>query len=125
MIKYAVLMMVPFLAMGCTHDEAYYRSHMTALQNVMNQCPAHHPAELTCDQLQKIALRANALADELRLDPQGFGQKILALQETLLQDQTSSEMNPSQPALQASVALHQTQLDERLSIVKWLESPKV
>ncbi|HBI22507.1 MAG TPA: hypothetical protein DDY37_08015, partial [Legionella sp.] len=120
MIKYAVLMMMPFLAIGCTHDEAYYRSHMTALQKVIHQCPENHPAELTCDQLKIIALRANDLADELRVDPQGFGQKILALQETISQDQASREMNRDQPALQASVALHQTQLDERLSIVKWL-----
>ncbi len=125
MIKYVALMMMPFLAMGCTHDEAYYRSNMAALQKVINKCPENHPAELTCDQLQKIALRANALADELRFDPQGFGQKILALQETMSQDQASLEMNHHQPALQESVELHQTQLNERLLIVKWLESPKV
>lgn len=125
MMKYIALMMMPFLAMGCTHDEAYYRSHMAQLQKVMNQCPDHHPAELTCEQLQKIALRANALSDELRFDPQGFGQKILALQESMSVDEASIEANRHQPALQESIALHQMELSERLAIVKWLESPKV
>ncbi len=125
MIKYAVLMMMPLLANACAHDEAYYRVHMPQLQTVLNKCPDSAPVGVSCVQLQKIALRANELGDELRSDPQGFGQKILALQEIMSQDNASLKKNHHQPALQESIAQHQTQLDERLAIVKWLESPRV
>jgi len=124
MMKYIVLMMLPFLANACAHDEAYYRLHMTQLQAVINQCPTNPPTGVTCVQLQKIALNANALADELRMSPQGFGQKILSLQEAISADKASLKINKHQPALQESIMLHKRQLDERLAVVKWLESPR-
>lgn len=125
MMKYIVLMMMPLLANACVHDEAYYRFHMTQLQTVINKCPANPPAGVTCAQLQQIALHANVMADELRMNPQGFGQKILSLQETMSLDLASLKENHHQPALQESIILHKNQLDERLAVVKWLESPRV
>jgi hypothetical protein len=89
-----------------TNTAYYYLLHHEALQKAMAQCPKFSPKNISCDELKNISLRANALAYELREDPQAFGNKILKLQQD------------------ASTTENKVQLAERLAIVKWLESPE-
>lgn len=105
-------------------DERYYRLNPQALQEALKECPQKQPAQVSCQQLQQTAIDVNLLAYELRMNPQGFGQKILALQEELAKQQQELTKNPTQQGLQASIANNQKQLTEHLAIVKWLESPK-
>jgi hypothetical protein len=116
MIKYLIFFMIPTLATACfTHDEDYYRLHIKALEDAIYHCPDVHPKQVTCVQLQQMASRINMLSNELRTDPQLFGQKIMMLQAALYQ--TSSPLMPS------AIAEHQMELNDRLAVVKWLESP--
>jgi hypothetical protein len=125
-MKFVVLMFASMMSYACvSHDEAYYRLHISALQKAMNQCPEKAPSKVTCKQLRQLASRINELSDELRESPQGFGQQILALQAHLSDDKQSLKKNPNQPELVVSLAKNQLVLQERLAVVKWLESPKV
>ena len=108
---------------SAAHDASYYRVHPIQLQSVMKQCPDHPPESMTCVELQMIAQQTNTLAYELQTDPQQFGQRILALQEAIEKAKMQLQDKPSQPELIAFLDQNSAQLNERLAIVKWLESP--
>ena len=126
MIKYIILLVMPLIASSCSaaHDEHFYSLHPSELQKVIEQCPDQHPAGVTCEQLSHCARRANVLVSELQYDTQGFGQKILVLQETLATLEASLKTTPNQTQLTSSIEKNKTELTERLAIVKWLESPR-
>lgn len=102
----------------------YFMTHLNELQKAIKQCPEKQPTAITCEQLERIAIQANSLADELRYSPQDFGQKILALQEARAKLSRRLEKNATQPETQALLNKNKRSLVERLAVVKWLESPR-
>ena len=116
-----------FLSLWSVHavaqDASYYRVHPIELQSVIKQCPDHPPVNITCSELQMIAQQLNTLAYELQTVPQQFGQKILALQESIEKEKIQLQEKPSQSELIAFLEQEKAQLNERLAVVKWLESP--
>ena len=53
------------------------------MQHAIKACPNQQPQGLTCQQIEEIGNRMNNLAYQLQLNPQGFGNKILTLQQTI------------------------------------------
>jgi len=95
-----------------------------ALQRALEMCPAQSPKTVSCSELRAIALNVNELAFDLRTDPQGFGLKILSLQQTIAKQQRDLKSDSAQSeALSTSLKQNQQELERRLAIVKWLESP--
>lgn len=125
MKKSVLLMLFVFTCTACsTHDERYYSLHPKALQSAMTQCPEHALGALSCDQLKTIALRINQLAYLLREDQQGYGKKIISLQESRDVQVKQVHDNPNQPELKKALDETLRHLEERLAVVKWLESPE-
>ncbi|AHE67523.1 hypothetical protein [Legionella oakridgensis] len=125
MIKYIALVIVSLGMTGCSvHDEHYYRMNPKALQHAMRDCPAQSHASLNCKQLEEIAARLQEMGYQLRLNPQEYGIRILALQETIAKQELSLKQNEAQPELKAQLDENKQQLRERLAVVKWLESPE-
>jgi hypothetical protein len=109
------------MASCAAHDERYYSLHPNALQKAITACPQKPSSTVSCEQLKNIASRVNDLAYQLRLNPQGYGKEILALQETI----GKQEANPAEAStLEPSLAENKRDLEEHLAIVKWLESPE-
>jgi hypothetical protein len=101
-----ILILALFYGAVCdAHDVNYYRLHPDLVQKAMEGCPAKNPSDITCDEFKAAAIRINELSYQLRSDPQGYGKKILSLQEQLTLD-------------------NKQELQEYLAIVKWLESPE-
>jgi len=126
MIKYIILLAMPLLTNTClaAHDSTYYSTHLKELQKAIEFCPEKHPAGVSCEELNISAQRTNELVSELQYNPQGFGQKILTLQESLAKLTTTLQTNPGHPEALEAAEQHKLQLSERLAIVKWLESPR-
>ena len=126
MIKYLFIACVPLLLAACSaqKNEQYYRTHPQALQEAIKSCPAQQPAKINCQQLTDIAMDVNELAYQLQANPQAFGKKILALQETLASQHASLKTNPDQLELKDTIQKNEAQLTECLAIVRWLESPE-
>jgi len=82
-MRYLFLACTLLLVACSPQNERYYRTHPEALQNAIKKCPAHQPSHLSCKQLTGIARITNELAYQLQTNPQTFGQKILALQQTI------------------------------------------
>lgn len=115
--------LITFGLVSCANkDEGYYRSHPKELQQALKACPSIKPQGLSCEQIQKLGQRMNALAYELQSSPQGFGSKILALQEAIAKQQTESK-DKTTPKANTSLAQKKHELAEYLAVVKWLESP--
>jgi len=104
-------------------DEHYYQTHAEVMQKAMKSCPDQQPAGLTCEQLENLATRMNNLAYQLQQSPQGFGNKILQLQETIANQQKQLKEDSVNSALQASLTQNKSDLEAHLAVVKWLESP--
>lgn len=124
MSKCLVAILVILGLTSCTKkDEHYYQTHPNELQRAIKSCPDSQPQGVTCEQLRVIAGRMNNLAYQLQQSPQGFGIKILALQEKLARQEDQLKTEQHNSALRADFAQNQHDLAEYLAVVKWLESP--
>ncbi len=124
MIKYIILLMASLWVAACSaHNERYYNLHPKALQEAIAGCPKKQAGDISCEQLQTIASQINDLAYQLRLNPQGYGKKILTLQEMIAKQEFDLRGALNQPDLQLSLVENKQQLEKCLAVVKWLESP--
>lgn len=125
MKKFYLIAVLSFGLFGCAnHDEQYYVSHPKALLKAMKHCPARSDVAISCDQLKDIALRVNQLAYDLRTDRLAYGEQILALQEKRHQYEVELAARPQDVHLQQQLTALNRSLNERLFVVKWLESPR-
>lgn len=116
-MKFLFLLCASFLLIACsTPNEQYYRLNPDVLQKALKQCPEKQPSGLGCEKLAAVAEEMNRLAFQLQSNPQAFGKKILALQETMAKQDANLDT--------ASIDKNKQQLAEYLAVVKWLESPK-
>jgi hypothetical protein len=126
MNKYLAMVLVASLGLvSCSfQDEKYFLSHPKELHMALKSCPTQQPQGLSCDQLQHLAARLNQLAYQLQSSPQGFGTKILVLQELIAQEMHELKGKNETPELRASLEQNQHELADYLAVVKWLESPE-
>ena len=125
MIKYILLLVASLWVAACAaHDERFYSLHPKALQQAIEKCPQQQPRDISCEQLKNIASRVNESAYQLRVNPQEYGQKILTLQEMIGKQEAALQKEANQPEIQSSLVENKRQLQDRLAIVKWLESPE-
>ena len=124
MNKCLLIMIIILGLTSCSKkNEHYYQMHPQELQQAIKSCPQKSPEGMTCIELQNIAERMNDLAYQLQQSPQGFGNKIIALQETIAKQQQQLKTESNSANLQASIAENEKILAEYLAVVKWLESP--
>ena len=124
MTNYVIFGAAFFLSMAGFADGArYYQLHPKELQERILACPAKQPRDIRCDELKVVALRVNSLAYELRWDPLAFGKKILSLQEEIARQAEALKTNPS-AVVQTAYDSNKESLDDRLAVVRWLESPE-
>ncbi|WP_115707113.1 hypothetical protein [Legionella sainthelensi] len=112
------------LASCSAKNEYYYQTHPDELQQALKACPERQPQGLTCEQLETLATRMNELAYKLQMSPQGFGQKIIALQEAIAKEQSQLETEQNNENLKASLIKKKQDLADHLAVVRWFESPK-
>ncbi len=112
------------LASCSAKNEYYYQTHPDELQQALKACPERQPQGLTCEQLETLATRMNELAYKLQMSPQGFGQKIIALQEAIAKEQSQLETEQNNENLEASLMKKKQDLADHLAVVRWFESPK-
>lgn len=124
MIRTSIFLAISLWTAACAaHDERYYVLHPKVLQKAIALCPSKHPADISCEQLKNMASHVNELAFQLRLNPQKYGQEILSLQEAIAKQESAARQVESASDLKIAMATNKHQLEERLAIVKWLESP--
>lgn len=117
------LLLSTWAAFAAAQDVSYYRVHPIELQSVLKQCSDNPKTDETCKQLQLIAQQFNEQAYELQSNPQQFGQVILHLQETIAKATIELEKTPSKSEIATFIAENTAQLQQRLAVVRWLESP--
>ena len=125
MLKKIILTLSTLWMVSCSaHDEHYFTTHPQALQSSLHQCEMQNADDAKCQKLKAIASRLNDLALQLRSNPQDFGKQILVLQQTVAQQEAGLQKDGNQSELKASLSKNKRQLNERLAVVKWLESPE-
>lgn len=121
-----VLALITLILGGCSErSEDDYRNNPKALQETLARCPNTQPKGITCENLQVLSENMTALAEQLQLNPQGFGKKILTLQVNLAEKINILKMTSPSPSDHLTKECRKTEreLADHLAIVKWLESP--
>ena len=125
MNMYLVVILLAFGLTSCTvKDEQYYLNNPKELQHALKSCPNQQPQGLSCEKMQQIGDRLNSLGYQLQRNPPGFGNTILALQQTIAKKQLELKTNPANQELQSSLDKDNHELAELLAVVRWLESPE-
>lgn len=117
MKKLIVLFSLIALTACSSQDKSYYLGHPEAMQKALNECPAKSPGKISCSELKEVAVKFNQMANELRLNPQAFGKKILSLQEQL----ANAKLKGNE---KTSIQKLDNEITERLIMVKLFESPE-
>lgn len=103
----------------------YAKLSLQIIENDLTSCPQKQPRlGVSCAELRKIARRINDLAIQLQIDRQGYGKDILFAQEKLAAQQELLAKNLEDKQLAAEIANNRREINERLIVVKWLESPR-
>lgn len=124
MNKYLIIALVTLGLISCTtKNEQYYLSHPKELQQALKACPSQVQQGLSCEKLQQLGERMNALAYQLQSSPQGFGSRIISLQENIAKQELTLKEKKTQE-IEASLLKSRQELAEYLAVVKWLESPE-
>ncbi len=79
---------------------------------------------MSCDQLTKMMSTLGSLAYQLQASPQGFGQKIIAFQQTIAQQEQELKKGNHSAEIIASLKHNREELDNYMTVVRWLESPE-
>ena len=125
MNKYLVVLIVILGLVACSKkDEQFYRSNPKELQRALKICPDKQPEGLTCDQMEQLGRRMNNLAYQLQYSPQGFGQKIMVIQEAIAKQKMELKNKGANSELKESLRQNENDLADYLAVVKWLESPE-
>lgn len=124
-MKYLSAAFMALLLVACSpRDEHYFQTHPQAIEDAVKHCPAKQPSPISCEQLTNIAIATNDLVYQIQSSPQGFGKKILALQEAIAKEKTELKANPNQAEVQRSLHKKELLLQQSLAVVRWLESPE-
>ncbi len=120
--------MIAFITLGLTacseKNEQYYRSNPAELQKAIKECPQTQPTGMNCEQIEQLGKRLNNLAYQLQFSPQGFGNKILAIQQAIAKQKLELAADGAKPKLKAALEQNERDLADYLAVVKWLESPE-
>lgn len=104
-------------------DVTDYQLNPQRLEQALANCPAKHPTNVTCDELTHAESVVNQMVIALQANPQAYGLSILQLQTTLAEQIAQQRQQPSLQ-LQQQIAQNQRTLQERLGVIRWLESPR-
>lgn len=115
---------ISLFASWAAQSEQFYHSHPKVLQEALSHCSSKAPKAISCKQLQQIAIRMNQLGEALRTNPQAFGEQILSLQSELSLFEQQQLTDKDNPLLAKKIHQTKARLQERLNMVKWLESPE-
>ncbi|WP_165481087.1 hypothetical protein [Legionella impletisoli] len=125
MLRNVFLILLSFWVVACSaHDKHYFATHPHALQQALNKCPEDSPNLVSCRELETMANRINEYALDLRSNPQGFGKEILALQEEIAQQESILRQSQNHSDLKQALQMNKSDLEQRLAVVRWLESPE-
>lgn len=106
-------------------DIDYSKLSPVNIKQDLANCPNKAPhIKLSCDELKTFASRINDLAIQMQVDRQGYGKAILASQEKLAQQQRLLAKNKDNKQLYTEIASNQQEINERLLLIRWLESPR-
>ena len=124
-VRLFIMLITVSMLLSCSkHDTNFYTHHPQELKQALLRCPLQAPADVSCDELKKVALRINQLTYALSMDQQAYGQEILALQASKSELLEKLHKNPKKIQLKQALSDISQQIDERLFVVKWLRSPR-
>lgn len=120
MKKYIMLIIVCWSSIGFAKSMNYYLANPQLVERELAACPATQPTDISCDALKQIAIKIDSLIYELHSDRLAYGQNILSLQEIIAKQRVLQSHNEESSNLNENI----NNLNARLAVIRWLESPE-
>lgn len=118
------ILIFPVILMGCTKKDAhYYKMNPEQIQKARENC-SRDSGSISCQELVALQETVNLLVESLARDPQGFGKRILTLQEEITTLDKAVRAHPENLQLVTELDAKKAKLSEYLAIVKWQEAPE-
>jgi hypothetical protein len=125
MRKYIFSLFFFVLSVTFAADIDYSKLSPLKIEQDLANCPDRAPnINLSCEELKTFASRINDFAIQMQVDRQGYGKAILASQEKLAKQQELLAKNTNNEELNMEIASSQQEINERLLLIRWLESPR-
>ena len=122
-MRFAVLFSLCLFSLsGCSEkSSSYYWEHPQQLRDALTACQNQH-ANPNCEKLYQIGYSMNVLALELQSNPQRFGSTLMKLQMELAEKKQAQA--PSKQSTHSLLEPIEQEIQQRLAVIKWLESPE-
>lgn len=125
MYRYIIFLLLFLSGLIFASQIDYTKLTPTIVEKDLANCPENKPhVDFSCVELQSFAKRINDFAMQLQTDRLGYGRAILASQEKLAKQEELLAKNKYDRQLSQEIAANKQEINERLLIVKWLESPR-
>ena len=125
MFRYIIILWCLVSTISSAAEVDFAKLNPIKIEQDLANCPQKAPqSNLSCDELKTFAERINDYAIQLQVDRQGYGKAILAAQEKLATQQELLAKNKQDKELSKEVAANQQEINERLLLIRWLESPR-
>ena len=122
-MRYLIICILFMFSCVCTaQNNAFENMTPANLKIALDKCHSNQKPNKNCDHLKQIADEMSRLAYKLRLDPLAYGQKIIQLQSSIVQNTELMKNNSSSESAEV-LAAQQRSLAEHLQIISWLASP--
>lgn len=115
---------IVFLLSACSPEQELETINPTVIAKEIKHCVDHKLGNAYCDELKVVSKRVQFLSYSLSMDPQGYGQTILKLQEKIAEEQAALKSDNKTNVSQSDVTHDKQRLRERLAMLKWLASPR-
>lgn len=107
------------LLVGCSErSSSYYWQHPQVLHDALIKCQQNRNTAI-CDKISQIGYSMNILGQELQANPEEYGKTLLNLQMQLA-EKSAQDTHTNDQSLQSL----QQEIQQRLAVIKWLESPE-
>jgi hypothetical protein len=124
MHKYFLYTLLLFCGFSLAYDIDYYKHNPNKIEAALKECKeGSFEREVSCQDLINVASHMNNLAIELQLDPEAYGLKLLKLEEELAKHVEDNHGLDLKSDAILAINKYKQDIDDRLIIVKWLESP--
>ncbi len=122
-MRYLIMCMLCLFSYFCTaQNNAFDSMTPESLKIALDKCQSKPESTANCEHLKQMAAEMSRLAYKLRIDPLGYGQNIIQLQSSVVQNTELMKTN-SYSESAAVLAEQRQSLAEYLQIISWLASP--
>jgi len=130
LLFFPIILLSGLLLSGCTPEKNtdYFLQHPEKIKTEIHRCRTLSPQKINddtvCMAAKEATFKLTVLLRELMRNPQGFGSKIIAIQNQIAKTEQAIQKQPDSQALTQKLKTDNAQYQQLLAIIRLVESPR-